>query len=166
MVIGILPVSLSWLLLIYTIVASVNPATMPSRLLEAITLQIDQLCLKVAGAHRRRRTVVKTGVPEPKCYSEISTDNHCSMLNGGGCFTVDSHHTSCALRSQADEVCVTCGGNVTCVSCPGQPCSNAIVCYMQNSTGRLCRAVPHSSSASRFLRRVHRPLFCSWRKSP
>lgn len=53
--------------------------------------------------------MVETGVTEPKCYSEIATDNHCSMLNKGCYFTVDSHHTACKLRSRADEVCVAYG---------------------------------------------------------
>lgn len=52
---------------------------------------------------------MKTVVAEPKRYSEISTDNHCSMLNEGCYLTVDSQHTSCKLCGRADEVCVAYG---------------------------------------------------------
>lgn len=59
--------------------------------------------------------MVKTEVTEPKCYSERSTDNHCSRLNKGCYLTVDSRHTPCKLRSRADEACVACGrGQVPC----------------------------------------------------
>lgn len=48
----------------------------------------------------------------------------------------------------------------------GQPRVNAIVCYRRSSTGRPCRAVRHSSSASRSRRRVRPPWSYFWLTSP
>lgn len=47
--------------------------------------------------------MVKTAGTAPKCYSEMSVDNRCGILNEGCYFPADSQHTSCKLCRRADE---------------------------------------------------------------
>ena len=105
--------------------------------------------------------MVKTGVTGPKGDSEISADNRRLALKDNLLFHWRfTPHTLQAPWSGRRGWCRLrwWGG--------GQPHVSAIVCYTRNSTGRPCRAVRHSSSASRFRRRVRPPWFCSWPMSP
>lgn len=101
MVIGILLVSLSWLFLMYTSCFG-RLSGNAIRAFKGDRPVFHRLCLEVAGAPRRLRTMAKTVATAPKGYSGMSTDNPRWMLGKGGSLTADSRRTAHQLCSRAD----------------------------------------------------------------